>query len=42
MEVSSAAFIQEYGIRPNRLYIEYLIYPKEVFSMLWGGGVSWR
>ncbi|WP_324617102.1 hypothetical protein [Shewanella psychropiezotolerans] len=36
LEVSSPSFIQEYGIRPNRLYIEYLIYPKEVMSMLWG------
>ncbi len=24
-------------VRPNRLYIEYLIYPKEVFAMLWAG-----
>jgi len=37
LEVSTPSFIQEYGIRPNRLYIEYLIYPKEVLSMLWGG-----
>ena len=37
LEVSSPSFIQEYGVRPNRLYVEYLIYPKEVFSMLWGG-----
>ncbi|WP_083700186.1 LTA synthase family protein [Shewanella sp. UCD-KL12] len=37
LEVSSPSFIEEYGIRPNRLYIEYLIYPKEVLSMLWGG-----
>ena len=37
LEASTPSFIQEYGIRPNRLYIEYLIYPKEVFLMLWGG-----
>lgn len=37
LEVSTPSFIEEYGIRPNRLYVEYLIYPKEVFSMLWGG-----
>lgn len=24
-------------MRPNRLYVEYLIYPKEVFAMLWAG-----
>ena len=37
LEASTPSFIQEYGIRPNRLYIEYLIYPKEVLSMLWAG-----
>lgn len=37
LEASTPAFIEEYGIRPNRLYVEYLIYPKEVLSMLWSG-----
>ncbi len=37
LELSTPSFIEEYGIRPNRLYIEYLIYPKEVLSMLWSG-----
>ncbi|PIW63015.1 LTA synthase family protein [Shewanella sp. CG12_big_fil_rev_8_21_14_0_65_47_15] len=37
LEASTPAFIEEYGIRPNRLYVEYLIYPKEVISMLWAG-----
>ncbi|MCE9680153.1 LTA synthase family protein [Shewanella sp. AS1] len=37
LEISTPSFIQEYGLRPNRLYIEYLIYPKEVLSMLWAG-----
>jgi phosphoglycerol transferase MdoB-like AlkP superfamily enzyme len=37
MELATPSFIQEYDLRPNRLFIEYLIYPKEVFSMLWGG-----
>ncbi|QYK12751.1 LTA synthase family protein [Shewanella rhizosphaerae] len=35
LELSTPSFIDEYGLRPNRLYIEYLIYPKEVLSMLW-------
>lgn len=35
MEIATPSFIEEYGIRPNRLFIEYLIYPREVFSMLW-------
>ncbi len=35
LETSTPSFIDEYGIRPNRLYVEYLIYPKEVMSMLW-------
>ncbi len=34
LELATPSFIQEYNIRPNRLFIEYLIYPKEVFSML--------
>lgn len=37
LEASTPQFIQEYDSRPNRLYIEYLKYPKEVFSMLWKG-----
>ena len=37
LEISTPSFIQEYGLRPNRLYVEYLIYPKEVLSMLWAG-----
>jgi phosphoglycerol transferase MdoB-like AlkP superfamily enzyme len=35
METATPSFIEEYGIRPNRLFLEYLIYPREVFSMLW-------
>jgi len=37
MELATPTFITEYDLRPNRLFIEYLIYPKEVFSMLWVG-----
>ena len=37
MELATPAFINEYDLRPNRLFIEYLIYPKEVLNMLWGG-----
>jgi phosphoglycerol transferase MdoB-like AlkP superfamily enzyme len=37
IELSSPQFILQYDIRPNRLYIEYLKYPKEVFSTLWQG-----
>ena len=36
-EVATPTFILEYDLRPNRLFIEYLIYPKEVFSMLLSG-----
>lgn len=35
METATPSFLVEYGIRPNRLFLEYLIYPREVFSMLW-------
>jgi len=37
LEVSTPTFIAQYDIRPNRLFIEYLMYPKEVFAMLWNG-----
>ena len=32
MELATPAFIETYDFRPNRLFIEYLIYPKEVFQ----------
>lgn len=34
MELVTSSFFQEYNIRPNRLFIEYLFCPKEVFGML--------
>ncbi|MCD6586309.1 MAG: hypothetical protein J7K96_11145, partial [Desulfobacteraceae bacterium] len=37
MELATPQFISEYGFRPNRLFVEYLSYPKEVFSMLFQG-----
>ncbi len=37
METVTPTFIMEYDVRPNRLFIEYLIYPKEILSMLWNG-----
>jgi phosphoglycerol transferase MdoB-like AlkP superfamily enzyme len=37
MEVSTPQFIYEYDTRPNRLYVEYLKHPQEVFGMLWKG-----
>lgn len=37
MELSSPPFMMQFDVRPNRLFIEYLSYPKEVFSTLWNG-----
>ena len=37
MEVSTPQFIQEYDTRPNKLYVQYLKHPREVFGMLWKG-----
>ncbi|WP_212637627.1 LTA synthase family protein [Desulfocicer vacuolatum] len=34
MEVVTPFFIVEYDTRPNRLFVEYLAYPKEVMTML--------
>ena len=40
MELATPAFIETYDFRPNRLFIEYLIYPQEVFSMLVEGHLT--
>ena len=37
LEVITPSFILEYDLRPNRLFVEYLIYPKEISAMLWSG-----
>ena len=37
LEAATPGFIAEYDVRPNRIFVEYLKYPHEVFSMLWGG-----
>lgn len=37
MESATPGFILEYDVRPNRLFVEYLKYPREVVSMLWLG-----
>lgn len=37
LEVSTPQFIEEYDTRPNRLYVDYLKHPHEVFGMLWKG-----
>lgn len=37
MELATPAFIETYDFRPNRLFIEYLVSPKEVFTMLLNG-----
>ncbi|WP_342366043.1 LTA synthase family protein [Pseudoalteromonas sp. S16_S37] len=36
-EIATPAFINQYDVRPNRLFVEYLQYPNEVFSMLING-----
>ncbi len=37
LEAASPTFIAEYGVRPNRLFVEYLKYPGEILPMLWNG-----
>jgi phosphoglycerol transferase MdoB-like AlkP superfamily enzyme len=37
MELSTPQFVMQYDFRPNRLFIEYLSYPKEVAATLWNG-----
>ena len=40
MEVATPNFIETFDLRPNRLFIEYLTYPKEVFTMLIHGHLT--
>ena len=35
LELSTPSFIGEYDKRPDRIFIEYLIYPKELLATLW-------
>lgn len=35
VECASFPFFAEYDVRPNIIFVEYLVYPKEVVSMLW-------
>jgi len=37
LELATPLFLSEYDMRPNRLFVEYLAYPREVSAMLWGG-----
>jgi phosphoglycerol transferase MdoB-like AlkP superfamily enzyme len=37
LEFATPQFLYEYDSRPNRLFIEYLVYPREVSAMLWTG-----
>ena len=41
MELMTPAFVAQYDSRPNHLFIEYLSYPKEVFSTLWSAFRGW-
>lgn len=36
LELATPGFMGEYGLRPNRLFLEYLVYPREILSTLWG------
>ncbi len=37
IELATPPFILEYGVRPNQLFVDYLVYPKEVIKTLVGG-----
>ena len=37
LELATPQFLIEYDSRPNRLFLEYLVYPREVSAMLWNG-----
>ena len=35
VELATPSFIDQYDLRPNYIFIEYLKYPREVFATLW-------
>ena len=35
MEAASLPFVQQFDSRPNRIFVDYLIYPVEVLGMIW-------
>ncbi len=37
LELATPPFIAEYGLRPNRLFVEYLVYPREVAATVLHG-----
>ncbi|MFN3714583.1 MAG: LTA synthase family protein [Alcanivoracaceae bacterium] len=37
LEAVTGGFMGEYETRPNRLFVEYLYWPRETISMLWSG-----
>jgi phosphoglycerol transferase MdoB-like AlkP superfamily enzyme len=37
LELATPQFLIEFDSRPNRLFLEYLVYPDEVLAMLWNG-----
>ena len=37
LELATPAFMHEYGLRPNRVFVEYLLYPQEIASTLGKG-----
>lgn len=41
MELATPSFINQYDARPDRLFVEYLIYPKEIARTL-AAGYAWQ
>ncbi|HEY1077574.1 MAG TPA: LTA synthase family protein [Fontimonas sp.] len=37
MELMTPSFLIQYDVRPNRTFVDYLEYPREVLLMLWAG-----
>ncbi len=35
MEVATIPFMAQYDSRPNRIFVDYLVYPREVFGTIW-------
>src|SRR4029453_8354032 len=36
LEIATPGFLAEYDSRPNRIFVDYLAYPREVLPTVWG------
>ena len=40
LELCTFPFMEEYSVRPNRLFVEYLVYPEELIKLMLRGHLT--